>query len=55
MNKAILLTAGLVVCIFGIAGVLRYWSDVVTVFRGIVPTLVAVIGLVIMFAASLKK
>lgn len=55
MNKTVLLIAGFVTTIIGMTLVLRCWSSAVIVFQGIVPTVVAVAGLVLMFAASFKK
>lgn len=55
MNKTVLFVTGFVTVIIGIALVLRYWDAVVTVFVGTVPVAIAVLGLVIMFAASLKR
>ncbi len=55
MNKTVLFIVGFLVVIVGVALVLRYWDDTVIVFRGTVPAAIAVLGLVLMFAASLKK
>ena len=55
MNKIFLFILGFIVVILGITMVLRNWTDTLIVFRGVVPATIAVLGLVIMFAASLKK
>ena len=54
MNK-FLFILGFIIVIFGITLVLRHWAASVIVFKGIVPSLIAIAGLVLMFAASLKK
>lgn len=56
MNK-FLFPLGFITVIFGITLVLRQenWDAAVIVFKGIVPPLIAIAGLVLMFAASLKK
>ena len=46
---------GFVVLTLGMTFVFRQWGSVVIVFQGIVPLALAVGGLVLMFAASLKK
>ena len=55
MNKTVLFIVGFVVAILGMILVLRNWDAAVIVFRGTVPSAVAVLGLVLMFAASLKR
>ena len=55
MNKAFLFVLGIVVLIFGMALVLHYWAAAVTVFKGVIPSAIAIAGLVMMFAATLKK
>lgn len=55
MNKTALFLIGFVVAAIGIALVLRFWSATVIVFQGVMPAAIAVLGLVLMFAASLKK
>ena len=55
MNKMFLFSLGFAVVVIGISLVLCNWDAAVIVFRGIVPSAVAVLGLVVMFAASLKR
>ena len=55
MKKPILFVAGFVLVILGMALLLRHWQAAVMVFEGVVPAAIAVFGLVLMFAASLKK
>ncbi len=46
---------GLVLVTFGVTLVLRDWACVVTVFKGVIGGGLAVAGLVVMFAMSIKK
>jgi hypothetical protein len=55
MIKWLLLSAGFFLVVLGITLVLRHWQEAVIVFNGIVPAAVAVAGLVVMFAATLKR
>ena len=55
MNKIGMFVCGFILVVIGMALVLRHWSSVVTVFEGIVPAAMAVGGLVVMFAATIKK
>ena len=55
MNKILFFVFGFILVVVGIALVLRNWSAVVTVFEGVLPAAIAVGGLVVMFAASIKK
>ncbi len=54
MDKKILFTLGFLLVVLGITLVLRNWPAAVIVFKGVVPAAIAVAGLVMMFAASLK-
>lgn len=55
MNKTLLFIVGFLTTAAGISLVLRFWEAVIIVFSGIFPAVIAVFGLVLMFAASLKK
>lgn len=55
MNKSGLFIAGFIIVVIGITLVLRYWDATVVVFQGVMPAVIAVFGIVLMFAASLKK
>ena len=55
MTKYILFIFGFLLVIFGITLVLREWACVVTVFKGVIGGALAVAGLVVMFAVSIKK
>jgi hypothetical protein len=55
MNNKIIFMTGFVTVIAGMALLLRNWEAAVMVFHGVVPAALAVAGLVMMFAASLKK
>ena len=53
-NKIILFTGGSAMVILGMTLLLRNWDAALIVFQGVVPAALAVAGLVMMFAASLK-
>ena len=53
-RKVIMLITGFAVTILGITLVLQQWESVVLVFKGFIGALLAVAGLVILFAATLK-
>ncbi len=55
MKKIILFIIGFLVLLLGMTLILRNWEAAQIVFKGIVPSALAVAGLVMMFAASLKK
>ena len=55
MNKIVLFIIGFGITIIGMTLVLHNWSEVYIVFEGIMSPVVAVAGLVLMFAATLKK
>ena len=55
MGKILLFALGFVLVVLGITLVLRNWEAAVTVFRGVMPAAVAVAGLVVMFAASIRE
>ena len=55
MRKYALFFGGFILVVAGMALVLGHWQALVTVFAGTVPAAIAVAGLVIMFAASIKK
>ena len=55
MNKITMFITGSIVLILGMTLVLRHWAAVAIVFEGVLPLVLAVGGLVLMFAASLKK
>jgi len=51
MKKILLGLLGLVVLVAGIFSILRFWSDTVVVFKGVIGILVAITGLVMMTIA----
>ena len=53
--KPLLFIIGFVLVILGITLVLRHWDATVVVFNGVMPAVIAVAGLVVMFAASIKR
>ncbi|MBF0504221.1 MAG: hypothetical protein HQL14_03865 [Candidatus Omnitrophica bacterium] len=53
LRKVMLFIAGFAVTIFGVTLVLQQWDAVVLVFKGFIGSLLAVIGLVILFSATL--
>gem|GEM_PF-3487939 len=54
MGKVILFAVGFALVVLGIALVLRNWDAAVIVFKGVMPVAIAVAGLVVMFAASIR-
>ena len=54
-RKAIMFIAGFILTIFGITLVLQQWDAVVLVFKAFIGPMLAVIGLVILFASTLKR
>ncbi|MBI4309906.1 MAG: hypothetical protein HY591_06205 [Candidatus Omnitrophica bacterium] len=54
MKRALIFTTGFILLTFGMALVLRHWDAAIIVFTGIVPAAMAVAGLVMMFAASIR-
>ena len=55
MNKILIFIPGFILVIFGMTLVLRHWDAAVIVFNGVTPAAMAVAGLVMMFAATIKK
>ena len=55
MGKILLFAMGFVTVVLGMALLLRNWEAALTVFRGVMPAAMAVAGLVMMFAASIRK
>lgn len=55
MNKIFLFIAGFILVILGMTLVLHNWDAALLVFKGVVPSALAVAGLVLMFAASIKQ
>lgn len=55
MKNIVLFLGGFLLVIFGMALVFRHWGSIVIVWQGVMPPAIAVAGLVMMFAASLKK
>lgn len=55
MNRTFLFILGFVMVVFGMTLVLKHWVAAVLVFKGIMPAAIAVGGLVVMFAATIKK
>ncbi len=53
-RKAIVLIAGFAVTTLGITLVLQQWEAVVLVFKAFIGAFLAVVGLVILFSATLK-
>ena len=53
-RKAILFIAGFILTTLGITLVLQQWESVVLVFKAFIGAILAVIGLVILFSATLK-
>ncbi len=55
MGKILLFIGGFIVVVLGMTLVLRNWNSVVIVFQGVLPAGLAVAGLVMMFAATIKR
>ena len=55
MKRILFFMAGFVFMTFGMTLVLQNWSCVVTVFKGVIGGALAVVGLVILFAVTIKK
>ncbi len=55
MNNKILFVTGFAVLILGMTLVLHNWDALTIVFQGLLPPIIAVAGLVLMFAATIKK
>ncbi len=55
MNKMVLFLCGFVLMVAGIILVLRDWPSLVIVFKGVSGPLLAVAGMVMLFASSLNK
>lgn len=53
--KIVMLVVGFALTTLGITLVLQQWENIVLVFKAVIGPLLAVIGLVIMFASSLKS
>jgi len=54
VRKTVVFIAGFSLTILGITLVLQQWEEVVLVFKAFIGPLLAVAGLVILFASSLK-
>ena len=54
-RKAILFIAGFILTTLGITVVLQQWEAVVLVFKAFIGAFLAVVGLVILFASTLKR
>lgn len=52
--KLILYLAGSVILVLGIALVLRFWADVVLVFRAVIGMALALAGLLILYSLNRK-
>ncbi len=55
MGKILLFMGGFITLVIGMTLVLRNWTEVYIVFQGISSPAVAVAGLVMMFAVTLKN
>jgi hypothetical protein len=55
MRKGIIFIAGFVVTTLGITLTLQQWDAIVLVFKAFIGPALAVIGLVILFASTLKS
>ena len=55
MSKVVIFMLGFGLTAFGISLVLTQWASVVTLFKGITGPVLAVAGLVILFASTLKN
>ena len=53
VRRVMMFLAGFALTIAGVAFILQQWDAVVVVFKGFIGTLLAVAGLVILFASSL--
>lgn len=54
-RKVMMWVVGFGLTILGVALVLRQWEAVVLVFKGVFGAILAVVGLVILFAATIKN
>ncbi len=54
-RRAIIFTAGFILTTLGITLVLQQWEAVVLVFKAFIGAILAVTGLVILFASTLKN
>jgi uncharacterized membrane protein YqgA involved in biofilm formation len=54
-RKVMMFVIGFVLTVLGVTVVLQQWENVVLVFKAVIGGLIAVIGLVIMFALSFKR
>ena len=52
--KLILYLAGSVILVLGIALVLRFWADVVLVFRAVIGMVLALAGLLVLYSLNRK-
>ena len=55
MSKVVIFMLGFGLTAFGISLVLTQWASVVILFKGVAGPLLAVAGLVVLFAATLKN
>jgi sulfite exporter TauE/SafE len=54
MRTVIFFSIGFIITILGITLVLQQWDAVVLVFKAVIGAFLAVVGLVILFASTLK-
>jgi hypothetical protein len=54
-RKVIVFIVGFILTTFGITVVFQQWESVVLVFKAFIGPFLAVVGLVILFAATLKQ
>jgi len=54
MRSVIFFSIGFIITILGITLVLQQWDAVVLVFKAVIGAFLAVVGLVILFASTLK-
>ena len=55
MRNGLIFIAGFIITILGITLVLQQWEAVVMVFKAFIGAILAVAGLVILFASTLKQ
>ena len=53
-KKAVLFALGSVILVLGIALVLRFWADVVLVFRAVIGMVLALAGLLVLYSLNRK-
>ena len=55
MSKIFIFVTGFILIVVGMTLVLRHWDAAAIVFSGIVPAGIAVVGLIMMFAGTIKR